>query len=334
MLLSIVIPSYNHEQFVLRTIQAAALVDIQDKEIIVIDDGSSDDSPRLIREYIDTRANGTNIRLIARENRGLVRTLNEGLSISRGKYFYVVASDDIPIPKGIESLFNILQNNDRMQFALGNALFMESEQQCEFKVTYGESHRRFFSLPYEERQKQMFLSYPQPLLLQATVFRTSALNAMGGWREDIVVDDFSLFLRMLPRLQDVGKDFGYYPEIAACFYRQHGTNSHRNLERQFSMVEQALAQLCPLQWRDAALFKNFAFFTLVALRRRQLTLAARFVRSTVRHVGVVGLMQVAPSVLRRALVDRISGNHIRSAGCLIAHEPAVPTMAHSSSEVF
>lgn len=127
MLLSIVIPSYNHERFVLSTIQAAARIAILSKEIIVIDDGSSDASTSIIREYIASKGASNNIRLIARENRGLVKTLNEGLSISRGKYFYVVASDDIPIPEGISNLVNHLENNGALQFVLGNALFMDSE---------------------------------------------------------------------------------------------------------------------------------------------------------------------------------------------------------------
>src|ERR1039458_1359501 len=118
MLLSIIIPSYNHARFVVSTIQAAARIDVQDKEIIVIDDGSPDASSSVIREYIASKGKDSNIRLIARENRGLVKTLNEGLSIARGRYFYLVASDDIPIPEGICSLVNRIENNGDLQFSL------------------------------------------------------------------------------------------------------------------------------------------------------------------------------------------------------------------------
>ena len=335
MLLSILIPSHNHEQFVLSTIQAAARIDVADKEIIVIDDGSSDSSVRVIREYIASLNTSANIQFIARENRGLVKTLNEGLSISRGKYFYAVASDDIPIPEGVAALLKILQNDDDLQFALGNALYMDSEEQREFRPAYGEAHRRFFALPYEQRRKQMYLRYPQPILLQATVFRTSALKSMNGWREDIVVDDFSLFLRMLSQLKQVGKDFAYHPEIMACFYRQHPSNSYRNLMRQFTMVEQALAKLSPPEWRDAALFRNFALHGLHALRTRKARLFAEMFYSTVRHMGVLRFLRALVSesggMMRYALSRR---RRVDEAGSTVIHEPPAKNMGYPQSASF
>ncbi len=276
MLLSIVIPSYNHARFVISTLRAAARIDIHDKEIILIDDGSTDASASVIREYIASKGTGNNIRLIARENRGLVKTLNEGLAMAQGKYFYLVASDDIPISEGVCSLVNHLENNGDLQFALGNALFMDSEYQREFQPTYGEAHRRFFALPYDRRQKEMFLHYPQPILLQATVFKTSALKDIGGWREDIISDDFSLFLRLFSQLKNVGKDFAYQPDVMTCFYRRHEANSGANVERQFMTVDQALTHLCPTEWRDAAYLRNFANLGIMAVKGGKLSLAVRF----------------------------------------------------------
>ena len=76
MLLSIVIPSYNHARFVVSTIRAAAKINIQNKEVIVIDDGSSDASVSVIREYIASKGAAHNIRLITRENRGAMQPKN------------------------------------------------------------------------------------------------------------------------------------------------------------------------------------------------------------------------------------------------------------------
>ena len=296
MLLSILIPSYNHEQFVLTTIQAAASIDIRDKEIIVIDDGSTDGSANAVREYLASRNLGDTVRLASRENRGLVKTLNEGLSLAHGKFLYVVASDDIPIPEGIRGLVDNLDKNPSQQFVMGNALFMESEDQREFRATYGAAHKRFFALPFEQRHREMFLHYPH-IYLQATVFKTSALRAIGGWREDIISDDFSLFLRMFSQLKDVGKDFAFRPEIMACFYRRHQTNVSRNLERQFMTVEQALTALCPPELRDAAYFRNCAAHGLTAVQSGKVSVAGRFIRSTIAKTGPIGLVRAAVSEL-------------------------------------
>lgn len=320
MLLSIVIPSYNHERFVVSTMQAAARIDVEDKEVIVIDDGSQDASASVIREYIASNGKGSNIKFIARENRGLVRTLNEGLSIARGKYFYLVGSDDIPIPEGICSLINRLENNGDLQFALGNALFMDSEYQSKFTPTYGDAHRRFFALPFDRRKKEMFLNYPHPILLQATVFKTSTLKDMGGWREDIISDDFSLFLRLFSQLKNVGRDFAYQPDVMACFYRQHETNIGRNAERQFMTMDQTLTQLCPPEYQDAAYLKLLADIGIMVAKRGQLSLAARFFHSTIAHIGLLRSVRAAGPALFNSLMTRISRRLSRK--IVVTHEPA------------
>jgi len=321
MILSIIVPSYNHEKFVLSTIGAASRIAIRDKEITVIDDGSTDNSVALIREYIAGRGESANIRLIARENRGLVKTLNEGLALARGKYLYCVASDDIPIPDGVRSLVDHLEKNPSLQFIVGNALVMESEDQREFLATYGGAHKRFFALPFEQRHKEMFSHYPH-IYLQASVFKTAALRAIGGWREDIISDDFSLFLRMLSQLKDVEKDFAFRPEIMACFYRRHQANVSRNVERQFMTVEQALAALCPPQWRDAAYLWNCIGHSMVAIRSGRPSLAAQFFRSTIDRTGLVRLLRSAASELVETLTK---GGERRQSR--VAQPPVVRTSA-------
>ena len=329
MLLSVIIPSYNHEQFVVSAIRAAAKIDIEDKEIIVIDDGSRDASVSVIREFIGSKGSGSNIRLIARENHGLVKTLNEGLLIARGKYFYVVASDDIPIPEGIKSLVRNLENNEDLQFALGNALFMNSETQCIFKPAYGESHQRFFALPDDRRQEEMFLHYPQPILLQATVFKTSTLKEIDGWREDIVSDDFSMFLRLFSRLNAVGKSFAYQPEVMTCFYRRHETNISAHLERQFMTIDQALTHLCPTEWLDAAYLRNFIGHGITAIKRGELFLFIHFFRTSVAHIGLLRWLRAASPALLDTLATSFSRRFAYNVEILVAHEPAITVIAHS-----
>jgi glycosyltransferase involved in cell wall biosynthesis len=301
MLLSVVIPSYNHRDFVLKTIRAASLIPIDDKEIIVIDDGSKDDSAAIIENFISSSPKHQNIRLIARNNRGLVRTLNEGLTLSSGKYLYGVASDDIPIPEGIAELVKILERNDRLKFVLGNALFMESEQQEEFLPTYGAAHRRFFGLPWKVRRREMFLHYPQPILLQGTVFRLAALKDVGAWREDLMLDDMSLFLRLFLANGEASGAFEFCPEVFTCFYRMHATNASKNLERQFAMVEEVILELCPPDLLEAAILRNLADHSTRAIRDRNPKAAWRMVRSSLRHASTLRIAMAGFSELRDTL---------------------------------
>jgi glycosyltransferase involved in cell wall biosynthesis len=320
MLLSIVIPSYNHAKFVLSTIKAAASIDIHDKEIIVIDDGSTDESVAVIQKFIENAHSEINIRLISRENRGLVRTLNEGLSIALGKYFYVVASDDIPIPEGIVRLVNLLESMDSLQFAMGNALVMHSEDQECFRPTYGAAHKRFFALPLDKRNKEIFLNYPCPMLLQTAIFRRSVLNLLSGWQEDIIWDDLPLFIRMLSRFQNAGSDFEYRPDVSACLYRQHQANTCSNLKLQFRMIEQALTVLCPAEWRDMAIARKAAYYCQAALRRGSIGEASFFLRLMVARVGVSRSMLASAAELHTILRVKLSNAYAGSKLILAPHK--------------
>ncbi|WP_303721353.1 glycosyltransferase family 2 protein [Malonomonas rubra] len=91
MLVSIVIPSYNHRQYVVQAIESVLDQDWPEIDLIVIDDGSKDGSPEVISELLERRGG---FRFVSRENCGLIKTLNQGLSMARGDFFCELASDD------------------------------------------------------------------------------------------------------------------------------------------------------------------------------------------------------------------------------------------------
>src|SRR3712207_4685936 len=92
---SVVVPVYNTERYIAETIDSILKQTFTDFELIVIDDGSKDRSPDILRELA---AKDSRIRLTVRENRGIVRTRNELLEQCRGKYMAVNDSDDLSMP--------------------------------------------------------------------------------------------------------------------------------------------------------------------------------------------------------------------------------------------
>ena len=95
-LVSIIVPVYNTETFVLRTLKSVSTQDYNNLEVIIIDDKSTDHSIQVIDNFIkqnsDTKK--TFILLKNEENKGLSMTRNRGISISKGKYIYFLDSDD------------------------------------------------------------------------------------------------------------------------------------------------------------------------------------------------------------------------------------------------
>jgi len=129
--LSIVIPSFNHRDFIEECLDAVIAIPVDSKEIIIIDDGSTDGSQQIIERWVVANRAGHRIHCILRENRGLVATLNDGLNQATGEFFYLVASDDVPLGDGLLLLMRQLAARPSQHFAIGNAVVFWP----------GESHR-------------------------------------------------------------------------------------------------------------------------------------------------------------------------------------------------
>jgi len=91
MLISIIIPVYNKEQYLNECIKSVIYQKYEDIEIIVINDGSRDNSENIIKEWsiIDNR-----IKFISQNNQGVARARNKGISLAKGKYIFFLDADD------------------------------------------------------------------------------------------------------------------------------------------------------------------------------------------------------------------------------------------------
>lgn len=106
MLLSIIIPMYNCAPVILRCLES---LDYPDAEILVIDDGSKDDSAHKVMEYASTHPNVT---LVRKENGGVSSARNMGLDRATGEYLMFVDSDDYLAPGGIGIAMDLIQQNN------------------------------------------------------------------------------------------------------------------------------------------------------------------------------------------------------------------------------
>jgi glycosyltransferase involved in cell wall biosynthesis len=97
--ISVVMPNFNGGAFLETAVQSILAQSYKDFEFIIINDGSTDNSNLILEKYADL---DPRIKLISRENKGLVHSLNEAISISRGNYIARMDSDDISHPKRLE----------------------------------------------------------------------------------------------------------------------------------------------------------------------------------------------------------------------------------------
>lgn len=89
-IISVIMSVYNGEKYLSEAINSVLSQDFSDFEFIIIDDGSTDKSLEVIKSFSDNR-----IKVIFRENRGLIASLNEAISLSTGQYIARMDADDI-----------------------------------------------------------------------------------------------------------------------------------------------------------------------------------------------------------------------------------------------
>ena len=106
---SIIIPIYNAEKYLKRCLDTVVNQSFESLEIILINDGSTDESLRIMKEY---KGNHNNIEIINQENSGQGEARNKGISIAKGKYITFADADDWLSENYIQVLYDALLKNN------------------------------------------------------------------------------------------------------------------------------------------------------------------------------------------------------------------------------
>ena len=107
--ISVIVPVYNTHDYLNECIDSVLNQSLADFELICIDDGSTDDSLDILKDY---EKKDTKVQVISQENRGLGASRNVGLNIAQGEYVMFLDSDDYLKSDALEKLYNEANNND------------------------------------------------------------------------------------------------------------------------------------------------------------------------------------------------------------------------------
>ncbi len=105
--ISIIIPTFNRRDYITIALDSVLKQTYKDYEIIIIDDGSSDDTKEVLKPYQD------NIRYFYQDNKGIPTTRNRGIREARGDYIAFLDSDDFWLPEKLERQIECFSNNSR-----------------------------------------------------------------------------------------------------------------------------------------------------------------------------------------------------------------------------
>ena len=212
-LISVIMPSYNHEHFIAEAIESVLGQTVRDLELVIIDDASTDESRSIIEKYSnrDERV----ITAFHEENKGIAKTVNEGLGRAQGKYIAFLSSDDVWMPEKLEKQLNILSDNENL-VVWSEGLVIDS---------MGKSTGETFSQVHNTDEKKKSGDIFEELIQGNFIFGSSMLikseNIEGvRFNEDLkYLNDFQFNV-------DLAGMYNYYyiPEPLA-FYRVHDKNT-------------------------------------------------------------------------------------------------------------
>ena len=277
-MLTVVIPSYNHGNYIVQSLQAALSVDLAGLKVLIIDDGSTDDTLEKVGSLIDQLGVQDKVILLTKANGGLVSSLNLALTLVDTEFCWLVASDDVLVPAGVQELYRRIASENTLGFIIGGGRYFDERGVAD--SIYKESHRGFFALDRKLRDRKMFIDYPSPILLQSSIFRVRALREIGGWDPALKWDDYPMFVKLLQRYGVRGQDFDFMPDVDCVRYRQHSNNTYKNIAGQYFMVRQTMQILAPVHLKGKAISRALAFYVLLSLKNGNLNALLSVVRAS------------------------------------------------------
>lgn len=252
-LISIILPAYNHEKYVAETITSIINQTYQNIELIIINDGSSDNTDKEIKKLLPKcKKRFSNTIYINRKNEGLIKTLNQALNLSNGTYISPTASDDRYRPDAMEALHRFLSNNNDYSLVVGDNSFIDDDGN-EFYIGYDKKpiydiKKAMYKTFGEQLQKwkpkidfhnDSYGSYKSLLLYgnhitNGFLIRRKEFEEVGFYTNKAPLEDYGLMLQ----LAKISK-FRYIDKVLYD-YRKHVTNASSNGENMWKMTRDTL----------------------------------------------------------------------------------------------
>lgn len=281
---SIVLPTFNRARFLDEALASIHSQSWQDWELIVVDDGSTDDTAARIDSW---RERIPQLRYVRRENGGAYAARNTGLQHARGEYIAFFDSDDLWLDHHLERCVEGLRQNPEVDWIYAACRCIDPSGNVVQPTTFqiGDTVRPFLSLATrgvgdvwvinDPRALERFFSHGFYCGLQNSVIRQRVFSGHEFWEDYRVVEDVLFVARALAR----GMRFAYLTDVHVI-YRIHDANSSA------SAAGASAASLLPIYQEQVRGLERIR--KEVALNRRERnTLRRALARHYFWHVGYV-----------------------------------------------
>lgn len=286
-LVSVIIPAYNHSQYIQEAIQSVIGQTYKNIELIVIDDGSKDDTWTKINEMKNV-CEERFVRVVfeTQQNKGTCLTLNKLLQLAEGEYIQLLASDDKFSPESTQILHKFLSQHSDYALAVGKNEFIDEKgiicywdhnrnnvydkETAKYK-SFTDIQNQFVNLESED-----FGSYE--MLLKANhipngyLIRKSIFDKIGYFRPEAPLEDYWLMLQIAKYAKMK------YIDATTFYYRWHGANTANQIEKMLKLTNVTLSyEIESVRSSDNKQIKNILEKYLLSMQKRKILFKIPFI---------------------------------------------------------
>src|SRR6202140_2443345 len=211
---SVLLPVYNRENYVRQAVDSVLNQTFSDFEVLVIDDGSTDRTPEILKSY------GGKLKLIQQRNQGPEIARNTAAALAQGEYLVYLDSDDLFLPFALETFDKVIRATDSPPLLHGSILFFQD----------GEPPPQLPPPDTIEIFKfRNYASKTMSLSSNSNIIRKSVFDAVGGGRRDSTPQTFhadNTYIQL--RVGDYSP-FVVIKKPYTSAYRVHGENTSKNV---------------------------------------------------------------------------------------------------------
>ena len=191
--ISVIVPVYNTEKYLRKTVDSLLNQTYKDLEILLIDDGSCDNSGKICEEYAQT---DSRIKVVHQENQGLSAVRNRGIELATGEYLCFVDSDDF-VETDTYEVFNNIIEKEKVDFINGGIRVFENNQEfigVDYRIDPNRVINRAEIIDYLSNFKIQYASMVLSKVIRRDFLLAHNIRCISGLK---IQEDFVFVLEML-----------------------------------------------------------------------------------------------------------------------------------------
>ena len=234
-LVSIILPVYNHGEFLRDSIQSILNQDYRNFELIIVNDGSTDSTNQILVEYSENKT----ITIIRQENFGLPMALNSGFSVAKGDFLTWTSADNLMAPTALSVLVNALKKEKNVGLVYANYTVVDVNGQEINRANTWRNYDRTGKDPSIVKlgnPRQIYRCIPINFIGPYFLYRSEIAERLIAYGNIPGIEDWDYWLRMqfvtkFKHVQTNGKQY---------LYRIHSNSMSSKIKADNQMINQVL----------------------------------------------------------------------------------------------